>query len=76
MAGSAGWGYLAADDPEQFARTYERLVAAVMQGGPTQGFCYTQLTDVEQEQNGLLRYDRTPKIDPVLIRPLTQMAKT
>jgi beta-galactosidase/beta-glucuronidase len=28
------------------------------------GFCYTQLTDVEQEVNGLLTYDRTPKIDP------------
>jgi len=24
-------------------------------------FCYTQLTDVEQEQNGLYYYDRTPK---------------
>jgi len=27
------------------------------------GFCYTQLTDVEQEQNGLYNYDRTPKGD-------------
>ena len=25
------------------------------------GFCYTQLTDVEQEQNGLYCYDRSPK---------------
>ena len=31
------------------------------------GFCYTQLTDVEQEMNGLLTYDRKPKIDPVAI---------
>ena len=28
------------------------------------GFCYTQLTDVEQEQNGLYTYDRTPKFPP------------
>lgn len=28
------------------------------------GFCYTQLTDIEQEINGLLTYDRRPKIDP------------
>lgn len=27
-----------------------------------QGFCYTQLTDVEQEINGLLTYDRVPKL--------------
>lgn len=25
------------------------------------GFCYTQLTDIEQEQNGLYAYDRSPK---------------
>ena len=28
------------------------------------GFCYTQLTDVEQERNGLLTYDRRAKVDP------------
>ena len=27
------------------------------------GFCYTQITDVEQEQNGIYNYDRTPKFD-------------
>jgi hypothetical protein len=26
------------------------------------GYCYTQLTDVEQEQNGLLTYDRQSKL--------------
>ena len=26
------------------------------------GFCYTQLTDIEQEINGLLTYDRQPKV--------------
>ena len=28
------------------------------------GLCYTQLTDVEQEQNGLYYYDRSPKFSP------------
>jgi beta-galactosidase/beta-glucuronidase len=32
------------------------------------GFCWTQLTDVEQEQNGLLTADRRPKVDPAAIR--------
>jgi len=27
------------------------------------GFCYTQLYDVEQEQNGLYTYERTAKFD-------------
>ena len=34
------------------------------------GFCYTQLTDVEQEMNGLLTYDRRPKVDPAAIAAL------
>jgi hypothetical protein len=25
--------------------------------------CYTQLTDVEQEQNGIVNYDRSKKFD-------------
>jgi beta-galactosidase/beta-glucuronidase len=28
------------------------------------GFCYTQLTDIEQETNGLLTYHRQPKVAP------------
>ena len=32
------------------------------------GYCYTQLTDIEQEQNGIYNYDRTPKFDADAIR--------
>ena len=32
------------------------------------GLCYTQLTDVEQEQNGLYAYDRIPKFDPEIFK--------
>ena len=32
------------------------------------GLCYTQLTDVEQEVNGLYTYDRRPKFDPAIIK--------
>jgi hypothetical protein len=34
------------------------------------GLCYTQLTDIEQEQNGLYTYDRTPKFPPEKIRAI------
>ena len=40
------------------------------------GFCYTQLTDIEQEQNGLYNYDRSPKFDSFVydtIRQANQM---
>ncbi len=34
------------------------------------GYCYTQLTDVEQEQNGVYNYDRTAKFDMEKIREI------
>ncbi|HET7339195.1 MAG TPA: glycoside hydrolase family 2, partial [Candidatus Dormibacteraeota bacterium] len=73
--GSTGWGYHEVGDSEQLVQEYEARVAALMQPGPVYGFCYTQLTDVEQEQNGLAAADRTPKADPSRIRPITQVKK-
>lgn len=46
------------------------LTAALTSHPYVCGFCYTQLTDVEQEQNGLLKYDRTPKFDLEAIRKI------
>lgn len=34
------------------------------------GYCYTQLTDVEQEQNGIYCYDRTPKFNMARIKAI------
>jgi len=46
-----------------------------MQPGPVEGFCYTQLTDIEEERNGLLTFDRHPKVDPSLLRRVTETPK-
>lgn len=50
----------------------ERKVVELMEGiGSVPflgGFCYTQLTDVEQEMNGLLTYDRRYKVDPAVVK--------
>lgn len=59
----AGWGY--GDTPrdeETFCKRYEDLTRVLLTHPRVCGFCYTQLTDVEQEQNGLYRYDRTRKL--------------
>jgi hypothetical protein len=61
------------ENREEFMRTYRQLIEGLM--GPLEGFCYTQLTDVEREQNGLLTFERVPKISPELIRPITQTPK-
>jgi beta-galactosidase/beta-glucuronidase len=65
------WGYAGvektADDALARLRGLYEAVAA------TPGFigiCYTQLTDVEQEVNGLMTYDRKPKFD---VRQLSQI---
>ena len=58
------WGYTTANTAEQFVKEYARVLAAVMASPYLAGFCYTQLTDVMQEINGLLTYDRTFKCDP------------
>ena len=60
-----GWGYGAAPaSREEFLTRYEGLTEALLRNPEHMGFCYTQLTDVEQEQNGLYTYERTPKFPP------------
>lgn len=58
------WGY--GNDPrneQEFFERFEGLCYALMDNKNIFGFCYTQLYDIEQEQNGLLYYDRTPKFE-------------
>lgn len=69
--GSRGdaWGYGNAPKSEQeFIDRYRGLTDALLDNERMFGFCYTQLYDIEQEQNGLYYYDRSPKFDPELFR--------
>lgn len=47
--------------PEELLAKYRDIMTAIAEIRVA-GFCYTQLTDIEQEINGLLKYDRTPKV--------------
>jgi hypothetical protein len=38
--------------------------------GSLQGFVWTQLTDIQQEINGLLYFDRTPKLPLPILRAI------
>jgi hypothetical protein len=58
--GGAWSGYGHAADPEDYLRQLEALVNAARSPGLA-GFCYTQLTDTLQEQNGLTSATRVPK---------------
>lgn len=56
------WGY--GDDvktEDELLERYKGLTEAILDNERMLGFCYTQLYDVEQEQNGLYTYDRKKK---------------
>lgn len=49
---------------EELLAKYRDLLDGISSLRFVAGFCYTQLTDIEQEINGLLTYDRRPKVLP------------
>ena len=69
---NASWGY--GEPPHSLEEFYARLegqVDALMEiAENVWGYCYTQLTDVEQEQNGIYFYDRSAKFDMDRIRAI------
>jgi len=67
-----GWGYTAASDDKDFLERYYHVISGLLESPLVQGFCYTQITDVEQEINGLLTYDRKPKVNLSLIRQINE----
>ncbi|MFQ9873242.1 MAG: glycoside hydrolase family 2 TIM barrel-domain containing protein, partial [Oscillospiraceae bacterium] len=65
------WGYngLVQNEKEFLAR-YADITRGFCALPYCWGYCYTQLTDVFQEANGLLRMDRTWKVDPQRLREI------
>jgi hypothetical protein len=58
---SEWFGYGQFENADELLARYEELVGALLESTALAGFCYTQLTDTEQETNGLLTADRKPK---------------
>ncbi|MBO5648873.1 MAG: beta-galactosidase, partial [Clostridia bacterium] len=73
--GGSGWDYTDGgighgDLPatiEDFIARFKGLTDVLLDNPALSGFCYTQLTDVEQEQNGMYKYNRTPKFSAEII---------
>ena len=60
-----GWGYgKLAQNEEEFLSRVKELTEAIRGMKRLCGYCYTQLTDVQQEVNGLMTVDREYKADP------------
>ncbi|EKN71563.1 putative hydrolase [Neobacillus bataviensis LMG 21833] len=66
-----GWGYgNQVKSEEEFLHRYESITQAIKDTPYISGFCYTQITDVQQEINGLLKENRAAKVDINKIRAI------
>lgn len=68
---TTSWGYgKSPQSIEEFYARLEGLVAALTDHPKICGYCYTQLTDVYQEKNGLYKFDRGEKFDSERLRKI------
>lgn len=67
------WGYgNTVETKEAFIERFDRITTAVKEIPYCCGFCYTQVSDVQQEINGLMDMERNFKIDPAVIREINE----
>ncbi|MBM3737569.1 MAG: glycoside hydrolase family 2 [Acidobacteria bacterium] len=68
------WGYAGVEkSPEAALARLKSLYEAVAKIPAFAGVCYTQITDVEQEVNGLLTYDRRKKFDSAAVKAINDL---
>ncbi|WP_084464230.1 glycoside hydrolase family 2 protein [Microtetraspora fusca] len=66
---AVSWGYGARPaNEEELQSRFAGLVGALLDNPEMFGYCYTQLTDTFQEQNGVYRFDRSRKLDVARLR--------
>jgi hypothetical protein len=70
-ADSWGYGQRVADEEEFYTR-FAGLVDALLDNELMFGYCYTQLTDVFQEENGIYNFDRSDKLDVPRIKAVQE----
>jgi len=69
----SGWGYGGKESSkEAFIKRFDSIVTAIKELPYSCGYCYTQVTDVQQEINGLMDIDRNFKIDPEVIKEINE----
>lgn len=66
---STSWGYgQRVSSEEEFYARFDGLCSVLLDNPDMFGYCYTQLTDVFQEKNGIFTFDRDGKFDLERIR--------
>ena len=68
---SSSWGYgSAATSPEDLHHRFQSVCDVLLDNPLMFGYCYTQLTDIYPEENGIYTFDRHPKFDIARIHAL------
>lgn len=69
----SGWGYgNKVNTKEEFIKRFDEITTAVKEIPYVCGFCYTQVSDVQQEINGMMDMERNFKVDPEIIREINE----
>lgn len=69
----SGWGYgNKVNSKEDFIRRFDDITTAVKKIPYCCGFCYTQVSDVQQEINGLMDMERNFKVEPEIIKEINE----
>jgi hypothetical protein len=66
-----GWGYgNKVNSPEEYIKRFDSITTAIKELEEVCGYCYTQVTDVQQEINGIMDMNRNFKVDPEILREI------
>lgn len=69
----SGWGYgNKVNTKEEFIKRFDEITTAVKEIPYVCGFCYTQVSDVQQEINGMMDMERNFKVNPEIIREINE----
>jgi hypothetical protein len=68
-----GWGYgNKVNTKEDYIKRFDAITTAIKKVDRICGYCYTQVTDVQQEINGIMDMDRNFKIEPEILKEINE----
>jgi beta-galactosidase/beta-glucuronidase len=71
--GDTGWGYgNKVKTRDDYIKRFDSITTAIKQIDYICGYCYTQVTDVQQEINGIMDMDRNFKVEPGILKEINE----
>jgi beta-galactosidase/beta-glucuronidase len=68
-----GWGYgNKVGSKEDYIKRFDSITTAIKKLEIVCGYCYTQVTDVQQEINGIMDIERNFKVEPEILKEINE----